>query len=313
MENVNKQLLDALVGYDNIVRIVLNGLRRDYEERGLMIRKEFHDELSAAHAKACEAVFDAKEEMKAIAAAEHAQLAEPVAWKPGKRPPSVFKTSEAGRQYVADFFANAMRRHDFSSYIKGHLAADFACALADGLHAMQKAQQSHNGELAACDVLNNDLPDAVIEATAEAIGEAYDCVRVWEAWSVGTMGPDDFRQVADDSDRVAEIARAAIIAWHGGTAHPPAVADRDAIRCVFMAHGFTIKDGQTDLKPYVYEAAEALLRELSPAMAVPDEVAKDAARYRWLRQDESEFSSMAPAELDAAIDKAIAAAQKGSQ
>ena len=76
----------------------------------------------------------------AIAAAEQAQQAEQVAWKPGSRPPSVFKTSEAGRQYVADFFANALRRHDFSSYIKGHLAADFACALSDGLHAMQQAQ-----------------------------------------------------------------------------------------------------------------------------------------------------------------------------
>lgn len=53
-------------------------------------------------------------------------------------------------------------------------------------------------------------------------------------------------------------------------AQPPAVADRDAIRRIFMAHGFTIKEGQTDLKPYVYEAAEALLRELSPAVAVPD-------------------------------------------
>ncbi len=53
-------------------------------------------------------------------------------------------------------------------------------------------------------------------------------------------------------------------------AQQPAVADRDAIRRVFMAHGFTIKEGQADLKPYVYEAAEALLRELSPAVAVPD-------------------------------------------
>lgn len=33
---------------------------------------------------------------------------------------------------------------------------------------------------------------------------------------------------------------------------------RDAIRQVFLARGFTIKEGQTDLKPYVYEAAEAL-------------------------------------------------------
>jgi hypothetical protein len=74
------------------------------------------------------------------AAAEQAQQAESLTWKPGHRPPSVFKTSEAGRQYVADYFAKALRRHDFSSYIKGHLAADFACALSDGLHAMQQAQ-----------------------------------------------------------------------------------------------------------------------------------------------------------------------------
>ena len=33
----------------------------------------------------------------------------------------------------------------------------------------------------------------------------------------------------------------------------------DVIREVFMAHGFMIKEGQTDLKPYVYAAARALL------------------------------------------------------
>lgn len=61
------------------------------------------------------------------------------------------------------------------------------------------------------------------------------------------------------------------------------------------------------------KAAWALrhLTDAAPQAAMPDDVAKDAARYRWLRQDESEFSSMAPTELDAAIDKAIAAAQKG--
>lgn len=33
----------------------------------------------------------------------------------------------------------------------------------------------------------------------------------------------------------------------------------DQIRDVFLANGFTIKDGQPDLKPYVYAAARALL------------------------------------------------------
>lgn len=32
------------------------------------------------------------------------------------------------------------------------------------------------------------------------------------------------------------------------------------IKEVFLANGFTVKEGQTDLKPYVYAAAKALLR-----------------------------------------------------
>lgn len=40
---------------------------------------------------------------------------------------------------------------------------------------------------------------------------------------------------------------------------PPTDCRRAKIRDVLLANGFTIKDGQTDLKPYIYEAAEALL------------------------------------------------------
>lgn len=44
------------------------------------------------------------------------------------------------------------------------------------------------------------------------------------------------------------------------TAEQPAEPVTDAlIREVFMRNGFTIKEGQTDLKPYVYAAARALL------------------------------------------------------
>lgn len=37
--------------------------------------------------------------------------------------------------------------------------------------------------------------------------------------------------------------------------------NRDQIREIFLRNGFTIKDGQTDLKPYVYEAAVDLISE----------------------------------------------------
>lgn len=45
---------------------------------------------------------------------------------------------------------------------------------------------------------------------------------------------------------------------------------RDAIREVFMSNGFTIKEGQADLKPYVYAAAEELLRLAAPAAPAAD-------------------------------------------
>lgn len=41
----------------------------------------------------------------------------------------------------------------------------------------------------------------------------------------------------------------------------------DTIREVFLAHGFTIKDGKSDLKPYVYEAVHALLSKLRAPVA----------------------------------------------
>ena len=55
--------------------------------------------------------------------------------------------------------------------------------------------------------------------------------------------------------------------------------DRDRIREIFMAYGFTVKEGQTDLQQYVYDAADALLRA---ARDPADSVQEDAARYRWL-------------------------------
>lgn len=45
-----------------------------------------------------------------------------------------------------------------------------------------------------------------------------------------------------------------------GVVVPMRPLPRGEIRAIFMAHGFTVKEGQTDLKPYVYDAAEALLK-----------------------------------------------------
>lgn len=50
------------------------------------------------------------------------------------------------------------------------------------------------------------------EAIREALGDASDCMRVWDAWSYGTMGPDDFWPVAESDERVAEIRNATAVA-----------------------------------------------------------------------------------------------------
>lgn len=64
--------------------------------------------------------------------------------------------------------------------------------------------------------------------------------------------------------------------------------DRNVIRDVFMRHGFTIKDGQTDLKPYVYEAAEALLNLATQAA---DTDARDEPDMLWLADDNEVFAN----------------------
>lgn len=68
----------------------------------------------------------------------------------------------------------------------------------------------------------DDAKEAVMEAIAAALGDAYDCMRVWSAWGVGTMSQDDFRLVADDAGRLGELADAAIAAMR------PAPAAGDA-------------------------------------------------------------------------------------
>lgn len=52
--------------------------------------------------------------------------------------------------------------------------------------------------------------EQIDEAIRGALGDAYDCISVWEAWSYGTMGPDDFSLVAEDASRVSEIREAVL-------------------------------------------------------------------------------------------------------
>ncbi|WP_313418340.1 hypothetical protein [Stenotrophomonas sp.] len=61
---------------------------------------------------------------------------------------NVLSTGDGARAYVAEFFANQVRRHDFRAYITTRLAADFACALAKHL-AAQSVGHTFQGDVAS--------------------------------------------------------------------------------------------------------------------------------------------------------------------
>ncbi|SOY79976.1 hypothetical protein CBM2599_A120541 [Cupriavidus taiwanensis] len=88
--------------------------------------------------------------------------------------------------------------------------------------------------------LTDEQREKVCEAVAGALGDAYDCMRVWSAWGMGTMGRDDFALVAEDASRVAEIADAAIDALLAQSA-PAATVPSDGAR-----HGDPLRSINSD-------------------------------------------------------------------
>lgn len=79
-------------------------------------------------------------------------------------------------------------------------------------HEISRARGKDRALVIGCKRPDDATRGSIMDAIAEAIGDAYDCTRVWSAWGIGTMGPDDFQSVTGDASRVAEIADAAIAA-----------------------------------------------------------------------------------------------------
>lgn len=73
------------------------------------------------------------------------------------------------------------------------------------------AQPDEGGEPCP-DCSESGIRDRLRESLAETLGEAMDCTRVWEAWGVGTMGPNDFQIITEDDERLEEIVDAALSA-----------------------------------------------------------------------------------------------------
>ena len=88
---------------------------------------------------------------------------------------------------------------------------------------------------------------AVKAAVAEALGEAYDCTRVWEAWSHKTMGPNDFELVAESEERLDTISRAAVVSYLDGHGDPS-----KALRTIDGASFAEMLDGVIKLSMHAF-------------------------------------------------------------
>lgn len=63
------------------------------------------------------------------------------------------------------------------------------------------------------------LREKLIELIAGHLSGTYHCLRVWEAWHVGTMSQDDFEDVGE-SDTPAELAEAILAALASAAQQP---------------------------------------------------------------------------------------------
>ncbi|HDS1082323.1 TPA: hypothetical protein QDZ62_000123 [Stenotrophomonas maltophilia] len=82
------------------------------------------------------------------------------------------QSSDGARRFLADVFANDLKRHDFGDYIAEGLAADFACALAQHLALRRPDGTSDVQEMAAA------LERIAAGALADYDGVESDALRV---------------------------------------------------------------------------------------------------------------------------------------
>lgn len=97
------------------------------------------------------------------------------------------------------------------------------------------------------------LREKLIELIAGYLSGTYHCLRVWEAWHVGTMSQDDFEDVGE-SDTPAELAEA-ILAALASAAQPPG-DERKAFEHAERASDLTRDEEGDYLNPCVQSAWE---------------------------------------------------------
>lgn len=131
---------------------------------------------------------------------------------------------------------------------------------------------SQDPEKTACEALRARL--AKYE-DADGRPLQHGCVVLPERWSVPRPIWKDVRQPYGDPLNHADIEAAkkfnlALDEVARLNSSPVSAGDdRETIRAVFLRNGFTIKEGQADLKPYVYAAADELMSIARAALSAP--------------------------------------------
>lgn len=103
---------------------------------------------------------------------------------------------------------------------KAPSATDFDNA-APGM-APHRVVAVHTAPAPSVEAQADKLRDAIHDALASELSCAYDCTRVWEAWSVGTMSQDDFEPITERLDEITETVLNAIAIESGAQATAPA-------------------------------------------------------------------------------------------
>lgn len=135
-------------------------------------------------------------------------------------------------------------------------------------------------QILAGKVARSQADSAADAAIKETLGEAMDCTRVWEAWSYNTMDENDFVLVNEDTDRVHDIAQAAV----GAALAQPTGTERED---VLVAMGEAIAG---ELGDAAYECT-ASWNDWRDGTMTSDS-------FRLLAEQEDWVSSMATATLD---------------
>jgi len=86
------------------------------------------------------------------------------------------------------------------------------------------------------------VTDAIYEETRHG---TYDCIRVWEAWSVGTMRADDFVETCERADEIAATVLNKLLS------HPAICRAIKLEEAMEKFPPLTLSHGPDDLKPII--------------------------------------------------------------